>query len=251
MILAIVQARMGSSRLPGKVLMEICGQPMLQLQLERVRRAALIDRILVATTDSPADQPIVELCRQIGLPCFRGSENDVLARFCQAARAEGLGAGDAVVRLTADCPLADPEVIDRIISLYKESGADYASNVAPPTFPDGLDGEVFSFESLERAWREAVLVSEREHVTPFIRNHRELFRTVNLVNDTDLSDLRWTVDEAADLEMVRAVYESIYPIKPDFNMHDVWNFLKQNPETGTLNRDFQRNEGYTRSLAND
>lgn len=251
MIIAIVQARMGSSRLPGKVLKEICGQPMLKLQLERLRRASLIDRLLVATTESQSDQPIFELCRQMGLKCFRGSENDVLDRFYQAAREAGAGEGDAIVRLTADCPLADPEIVDRVIALYLDTGADYASNINPPTFPDGLDVEVFSYSSLGRAWSEAALASEREHVTPYIRNNEELFPSANLVNERDLSELRWTVDEAADLEMVRVVYNSLYFEKPGFVMQDVLDFLEKNPEAAEINRGFIRNEGYQRSLADD
>lgn len=251
MKLAIIQARMGSTRLPGKVLKEVCGKPLLQLQLERVEQASRLDRFMVATTGREADQAIAVLCERIEVRCYRGSEDDVLDRFYQAARLAGCQAGDAIIRLTADCPLLDPEVIDRVICLYDEAQVDYASNVNPPTFPDGLDVEVFSYTALNKAWSTALLKSEREHVTPYIRNHPELFSQANYKGLQDLSALRWTVDEARDLELVTHIYEHFYPRSRVFSLDEILAFLADHPEVAAINQGFARNEGYLKSLAGD
>ena len=189
-----VQARMGSSRLPGKVLREIAGRPMIDWVLARASRAALADRVVLATTDSAKDDALVAHVRALGYGVARGSEADVLARYADAAAAMDAG---VVVRITADCPFIDPAVVDAVIALRAAEGADYASNTDPATFPDGLDVEVFTAKALARAAREAVARHDREHVTPYLR--RGAFRRVALVHDSDQSALRWTVDEAADL----------------------------------------------------
>ena len=204
-VVAIVQARMGSSRLPGKVLLDIAGAPMLWHVVQRARRATTLDRVLVATSTATADDAVATWCVTTGVECFRGSEPDVLDRYYQAATQAG---ADVVVRLTADCPLLDPAVIDRVVTCFLTGSYDYVSNVAPPTFPDGLDTEVFYLAALQRAWQEAHKPSEREHVTPYLRQHPEFFRLGNVTHSTDLSALRWTVDEPADLAFVRAVYSS-------------------------------------------
>src|SRR5215470_15506655 len=165
-VVAIIQARMGSTRLPGKVLLDIAGQPMLGRVISRVCRAKTIEQIVVATSTAAADDAVSAFCAERGIVCFRGSETDVLDRYYQAAR---LVQAKTIVRITADCPLLDPEVIDLTVSRFLEGGWDYISNVNPPTFPDGLDTEVFSFAALERAWREATSVTHREHVTPYLR----------------------------------------------------------------------------------
>lgn len=251
MIFCIIQARTGSTRLPGKVLKNICDKPLLIHVVERVAYSKLIDDIIVATTISKSDDAIESLCLQNGIMCFRGSEEDVLDRYYRAAQAFQTTKGDAIVRITADCPLIDPDVIDQVIELYKQSGADYASNIDPPTYPDGLDVEVFSFAALEKAWLEAKLLSEREHVTLFIREHRDRFKISNLENASDVSALRWTVDEAEDLEIIKEIYESLYKAGSLFKTDDVLDYLAKHSEVIQKNSSFSRNEGLLKSLQHD
>ena len=246
MIVAIIQARMGSTRLPGKVLACIASQPMLWHVVNRTRRAKLLDEVVVATSTDASDVPVVLFCEQEKIPCFRGSQDDVLDRYYQAAK--GYQAS-VVVRITADCPLIDPEVVDEVIDVYLKGDYDYVTNTAPPTFPDGLDTEVFSFQALERAWHEAKRQSEREHVTPYIYNHPELFRMGNVASGKDLSGMRWTVDEPSDLEFVRVVYEHANGML--FNMEHVIDLLERHPEFLEINSDIERNEGYQKSLRED
>ena len=227
MIAAIIQARMGSTRLPGKVLAEIAGHPMLWHVVNRVREAKTLDKVIVATSDSPSDNILVASCEQDGIPCFRGREDDVLDRYYQAARWIG---ADAIVRITADCPLIDPVVLDKVVTAYLDGECNYASNTIERTYPDGLDTEVFSFEALEKAWREARLMSEREHVTPYIWKNLDLFRLRQVTQQTDLSDLRWTVDEPEDLEFVRKIYEYLYQPGHVFLMDDIVKLLQRHPE---------------------
>jgi len=238
--IAIVQARMGSSRLPGKVLKPILGRPMLKLQIERLRRCKRIDRLVVATSVNPEDQAIADLCQRVGVDCFRGDPENVLDRFYRAAKRYNPG---HVVRLTGDCPLADPALIDDLVGFYLSHGCDYASNCHEPSLPDGLDAEIFSFSALEQAWKEADLPSHLEHVTPFIRAHPERFKIACYKYHTDLSHLRWVVDEPEDLEFVRWVYEALYPIKPEFGTEDILALLERRPELLKLNEGFRRNEG--------
>lgn len=249
MILAILQARMSSSRLPGKVMMPLLGQPMLARQLERVRRAILIDHLMVATSVDASDDPVALLCEQTGTACFRGQLDDVLDRFYQAALPYR---PEYIVRLTGDCPLADPELIDRVIRSCLDSGCDHLSNGGEPiTFPDGLDVEVLRFSALEQAWNEARLPSEREHVTPFIYNRPQRFRLGQYKNPVDLSHLRWTVDEPDDFELVRIIYETLYPQQSDFGTDAILRLLEDRPELATLNTRHVRNEGYAKSLLRD
>lgn len=251
MNLVIVQARMGSTRLPGKVLKKVCGKTLLELQNERIQMVAGIDRIVIATTVAVGDDEIVQVCTQNGIDYFRGSENDVLDRYYQTACILGCKPEDTILRITADCPLIDPQVVTSVLQLYDEAGVDYATNADPPTYPDGLDVEVFSFAVLAQAWQEAGLPSEREHVTPYIRNHPELFTRANLQNDMDLSNMRWTVDEPEDFELVRLIYENLYFLKRDFLMNDILKLLDQNPHYKNINNSFRRNEGYQKSLIKD
>jgi spore coat polysaccharide biosynthesis protein SpsF len=248
MILGIVQARSSSSRLPGKILKPILGTPMLAHQITRLRRSRLIDKLIIATSDDPSDDPLAALAREIGIECFRGALDDVLDRFYQAARAQ---APEHVVRLTGDCPLADPAVIDAAIALHLESGSDYTTNAVEATWPDGLDVEVFRFACLEEAWREAKLPSQREHVTPFINKQPARYRITHLKGDVDLSHMRWTVDEPADFEFVTAVYQRLYPVNPAFSTADVLALLEREPQLADVNSRFQRNEGLARSLQKD
>lgn len=244
MIGAIVQARMGSTRLPGKVMMDIGGQPMLGRVIERVRQAPGIDTVLVATSTAPADQAVAEHCAATGVPCFAGSEHDVLDRFYRAAQLHGL---TAIVRITADCPLLDPEVVGQVAALL-DGGYDYAANVHPPTFPDGLDAEAFSMAALAAAWRDATLPSDREHVTPFIWRHPGRFPSRNLAAPADYSHLRWTVDDARDLAFVRTIYRRL---GSRAHWREVLQLLAESPELADLNAGTIRNEGYLRSLALD
>jgi len=247
-MLAVLQARVSSKRLPGKVLMPILGQPMLARQIERILRAKNIDEVVVATSTDSRDDPLVEICRNAGVLCFRGSLDDVLDRVFIAAQSR---AASAIVRLTGDCPLADPAVIDHVIEAYRTSGADYASNTLQPTLPDGLDVEVASFSALQRAWADARLPSEREHVTPYLYAHPELFRLHPVQWSADLSSLRWTVDTTADFDFVTAVYQNLYPSKPDFTMEDVLRLLDSRTELLAINHGQKRNEGFLKSLARD
>lgn len=245
---AIIQARVSSTRLPGKVLRPILGKPIMQLQLERIQRSKHIDKIVVATSNQPEDDELHKLCTTMGVACFRGSLDDVLDRFYGAASE---WYPEHVVRLTGDCPLADPDIIDKTIEFHLNAGYDYSSNTLDPTYPDGLDVEVFRFSCLKDAWKEAELVSEREHVTPFIYKRPERYRLGSCKGLTDLSNLRWTVDESDDFELIKAIYESLYPEKPDFTTLDILNYLEANPEYLKLNDKHERNEGYKKSLLAD
>jgi spore coat polysaccharide biosynthesis protein SpsF (cytidylyltransferase family) len=248
MIAAIIQARMSSTRLPGKTLTEIAGEPVLAHLVRRAKLIPRLERVIIATTTNTADAAILQFAEERELPVFVGSENDVLDRFYQTARKFEVS---TIVRVTPDCPLMDPHVAGTVLAEYLrlQPEADYVSNVHPPTYPDGLDTEVFSFDALARAWSEAEKPSEREHVTPYMRNHPELFRLVNVQHDQDLSSLRWTVDEPADLEFARAVYSHF--ASPSFGMEDVLRLLRQHPELAELNRGIGRNEGYLKSLRAD
>lgn len=218
--LAILQARMTSSRLPGKVMAPVLGEPMIGRQLERLARSARIGRIVVATSVDASDDPLAAYVEGLGHLVFRGSLADVLGRFAGAMAM--VPEADTIVRLTADCPLADWAVIDATIDCYRDAGADYASNTpAVRTYPHGLDTEVMSRDALEQACREAIDPYEREHVTPFIYRRPERFRLAYLSQATSQAHLRWTVDLPEDLAFVRATYERLYPRNPAFTSADV------------------------------
>jgi len=222
---------------------------MLARQLERAKRSQRMDALVVATSDRAEDDPIQTLCEKQGVACFRGNLNDVLDRFYLAAKPY---ASEHVVRLTGDCPLIDPEVVDATIEFYLQGAYDYASNAqAPYTFPDGLDVEVFRFQHLERAAREAELPSYREHVTPFMSKHPEQFTIGHYTREPSLGHLRWTVDEPEDFEMVRQIYEALYPINPSFTTRDILALLKESPNMMRLNSHIARNAGVRPSLAAD
>lgn len=248
MIIAVLQARLSSSRLPGKVLKPILDQPMLALQIERIKRSQLIDQLVVATSTSPEDEQISKLCQEIEVVSFRGSLDDVLERVYQAAKPYS---PTYLVRLTGDCPLCDSELIDQVIQFHVDGNYDYSSNCLIPTYPDGLDVEICRFQCLEIAEKEATLPSHREHVTPFINQQPDRFKLGNYQHDQDLSYLRWTVDELADFELVRQIYTNLYPQNPSFNMRDILDWLYQHPEWQTHNSKYERNEGFTKSLLAD
>ncbi len=217
---AIIQARMSSSRLPGKVLMPIAGRASILFMCDRVRRARSVDALCIATSDDPSDDPLADCLRSAGIPCVRGSLNDVLARFSMAARTYE---ARTVVRLTGDCPLIDADLIDRVVHHLHAEGLDYASNIDPPTFPDGLDVEAMTIGALDTAGREARLAAEREHVTPFIRENPRRFRAGHVLSPVDLSNLRWTIDYSDDLEFVRKL---IRKLDVDPVLADRYDFLR-------------------------
>lgn len=241
----IIQARMSSTRLQGKVLADVNGHPMLWRVIDRVRRSKLAPETLVACSDNPQDDAIQSFCSAQGVRCFRGSEEDVLDRFYKAA--ETLGA-QVLVRVTADCPLVDPGLIDAVVARLGEEKADYASNTLLPTFPDGLDCEAFTWTALQRAWRETTQNSEREHVTPYLR-HSGKFKlcSVTAIPAEAAPNERWTVDEPADLEFVRAVYAAMGD-SAEFCWRDVMKLLSQHPELRQLQGDAIMNEGYYKTL---
>jgi len=248
-VIAIIQARMGSNRLPGKVMLDISGKPMLWHVINRVKHAKNIDNIVVATTNLTEDEQIIQLTDAIGVYHCAGSENDVLDRYYQAALKYG---GDVIVRVTADCPLIDPDIIDNAIEFFLTHEYDFIGNTIKPTFPDGLDTWIFSFDALKLAWEQASLASDREHVTTYIINNPNLFKIKNYKNSADLSKMRWTVDEDPDLEFVRKVYKNLY-IENDniFKMEDILELIKKKPELSKLNVGIMRDQGYLKSLQND
>lgn len=248
MIVAIVQARMGSSRLPGKVMMEIVGKPALWHLVNRLSRAQLVDKIVIATPDKEENKPILRLAQDLGVGSFAGSEEDVLDRYFQVAKRFN---ADVIVRITADCPLVDCHVVDKVIRRYLEGDCDCACNTLKRTYPDGLDVSVFSFQALAQAWEEAKWASEREYVTSYIYKNPDKFRVANVVNDVDLSHLRWTVDEDRDLEFVREIYQHLYQEGEVFGKEDVLRLLEEHPELLEINRDIVTRDGFLQSLGED
>ena len=242
---AIIQARMASTRLPGKVLANIGDKPMLLRVVERVRQATRVNQVVVATSEGAADDPLARLCVDHDIACYRGSERDVLDRYYQAARSYN---ADAVVRVTADCPLIDPSVIDRVVGTFQAGEYDYVTNTLCYTYPDGLDVEVCTFVALERAWHEACKSSEREHVTPYLRLAGK-FRVANVVHEHDLSGYyyRWTVDDSVDLAFVRAIYAH-FGDRVNFGLGDVLALLDQRPDLLAQQGSAIMNEGYYTSL---
>lgn len=248
MITAIIQARMGSTRLPNKVMLPLMGQPMIAHVIRRVQAATTIEQVVLATTDDPNDNPLAEFVDSWGVKVYRGSESDVLDRYYQAAKCFG---ASVIVRITGDCPVIDPAVIDGTVGLFRSGDYDYVNNFLSRTYPDGLDTEVMRFAALETAWQSAKLNSEREHVTPYLYKHPEKFRQVGLVRAPDLSAHRWTVDEPRDFEFIRAVYEALYPANPLFDTDSIMAFLENRPELSALNVGIPTNEGYEKSLQDD
>ena len=228
---AIIQARMGSSRLPGKVLKDLQGETVLGRVVRRLRRSRQISKIVVATTTEATDKVIVAECDRLQVLCFRGSERDVLDRYYQAAH---VNAAEAVVRVTSDCPLIDAKLVDETVEVFRDEHADYASNVSPRTYPRGLDTEVFTFDALDRAWREAREPHQREHVTPYLYEHPQIFRLASRSGAADYSRYRWTVDTREDLELLRAIY-SRFDGDDDFSWQDVIALMKREPELAELN----------------
>jgi len=248
---AIIQARMTSTRLPGKVLQQINQRPMLSYMVERVKRAKLIDDVVIATSTGISDNSIEEFCHTHNCLCFRGNLDDVLDRYFQAAVQVGC---KTVVRLTSDCPVIDPEIIDSVVLTFNSGGYDYCANTAPPegsTFPDGMDVEVFSFAALEKAWKEATKPSDREHVTFYFWHNPDKFKTYRYDLPENLSSYRLTVDYPADFEVIKSILSSLYPVNPKFTMQEVIDFLNQNKEVLLINSTIVRNQGWLSAFEKD
>jgi len=239
-VVALVQARMGSTRMPNKVMKPIGGIPMIELLLSRLAIASKVDQIVVATSVDPRNRPLIEHVRKLGFACEQGSEHDVLDRFVRAAKSHQ---ADVVVRITGDCPLVDPVLVDEVICCFKASKVDYFSNISPPTYPDGLDIEVFTFRALEQSSRETNKPFDREHVTPYLRGSSR-FTTAALQNSQDLSMLRWTVDELADFAVIEKVFQHFHP-RTDFGWGEVLSLQQQQPAIFSANQKINRNEGAT------
>ena len=237
----IVQARMTSTRLPGKVLKQVLGKPLLEYQIERLQRVKLANEIVIATTTNETDEPIVELCNRLAVAYFRGSEDDVLSRYYGAATAHK---ADLVVRVTSDCPLIDPQVIDTVIDycLQNQSHYDYVSNSLERTYPRGMDTEVFSFSTLQQAFGEATAQPDREHVTPFIYRQPARYRLGHVIYSEDCSHHRWTVDTPEDFELIQKIIEAVYPNQPNFTLEDCLRLLQEQPAWYLINSHIEQKQ---------
>lgn len=236
-ICVIIQARMGSTRLPGKVMKKKFGKTILIHDLERIKRMETIDKIVVATTTLKEDDIIVNTVKgydeNIGI--YRGSSEDVLDRYYKAAKEFK---AEVIVRITSDAPLIDPKISDMVVKTFLKNQCDYCCNNMPGTYPYGLDTEVFPFESLERAWKEAHTPYEREHVTPYIRKNPEKFRLLNVKNNVDLSHLRWALDYPEDFKFITEIYKRLYPKKKIFYMEDILKILESEPNLIDINKKY-------------
>lgn len=237
--IAIVQARMASTRLPGKVMLDVCGKPVLLHIIDRLKACKFLDNIVIATTINKRDDIIFDLIKNYDndIGVFRGSEKNVLERYYLAAKKFN---ADIVVRVTSDNPLIDPTLIDGLIREFLRKECDYASNSLNRTFPLGLDAEVFSLNALEKAYQSANHDYEREHVTPYIKENPDKFKLFNVSNDINLSHLRWTLDTKEDFEFIKVVYQKIYPKKQMFLMNDVLDLLDKEPELIDINKNIEQ-----------
>ena len=246
MIGCIIQARMGSSRLPGKVLMESDhGKPLLYYVVNQLRHCEKVKNLVIATTTNQEDDEIEKFANNNSVSIFRGSEKDVLDRYFQCAKKYSFS---TIVRITADCPLIDPQIVDRVIEKFFSENYDYATNTLIRTFPIGTDVEVFSFGVLEKTWKNAQMPSEREHVTPYIRN-QGIFKTINVKNDKNISNLRLTVDRMEDFELIKQILKNI-SINP-IHLGNVLELFSRKPELIDINKHIDNNEGFSRSLNED
>jgi len=241
-VVAIVQARMGSTRLPNKVMELINGKPMIELLLRRLEKARELNEIVLATSEDPKNQPLIKHISQLGFRYWQGSESDVLDRYLHAAH---FAEADIVVRITGDCPLIDPAIVDSVIRHFKSDSADYCSNTIPATYPDGLDVEVFTIKALERAAFEAIEPFDREHVTPYLKNPSK-FKQLQFIGPEDKSSLRWTVDELDDLNVIKAIFLHFAP-EINFSTNEIMELEKLRPNIFQLNKHILRNEGASMS----
>ena len=248
-VIAIVQARMGSNRLPGKVMKDILGKPMLWYLINRLQHSQLIEKIVIAVPDKESDKVLVEFAEEIGIDSFAGSEEDVLDRYYGAAKKYN---AETIVRITGDCPLIDPDLVDLVVDHYlkNKDKIDFVHNGL--SYPDGIvETEVFSFNVLEEAWKRAKFVSEREHVTAYIWKNNYIFRIDTLEHIEDLSHLRLVVDDARDFALVDEIFKHLYKKDKIFHLNDILDFLYKNPHLLELNKRTLRNEGYVKSIEND
>jgi len=249
MIAAIIQARMGSSRLPDKVMKIIVGKPMLWHLINRLRKSELIEKLIIATTNKTQDRKIIDFAKENNVLYFAGSEKDVLDRFYYSAKKFKV---ETIVRITGDCPLIDPSLVDMIINFYIDNKKKYDIVHNGNTFPDGvLETEVFSFDILKKTWENAKLSSEREHVTSYIWKNPEMFRQATAENSKDLSYLRLVVDDEKDLKLVKIIFQNLYREDSMFYLEDIVRFLNKNPGLTMLNKNTIRNEGYLKSISKD
>lgn len=232
-VVAIVQARMGSTRLPGKVLKEVLSRPLLSYQIERMKKIQNIDELVIATTPN-GNESIIELCDKENITYFIGSEKDVLERYYLAAKKYQ---ADIIVRMTSDCPLIDPVIVDQVIDMYLQNDFDYVSNTQLRTFPRGMDTEVFSFKALEKAYYEAKLEYEHEHVTPYLYLNAEKFKIGQYTQKYDSNEIRLTVDTPEDFALIKLIFEKLYPENPDFLLEDTLEILKQHPSWLEINKE--------------
>lgn len=247
MILAVMQARCSSNRLPGKVLKPILGSPMILYEMERLAKSR-VDKAVLATSIETSDDKLASVVSEAGWDVYRGNLDDVLDRYYQCAK---VYRPDHVLRVTGDCPFLDWQIIDKVIDRHLAEGNDYTSNTLEYKYPDGLDAEIMTFSALDQAWHEARLASEREHVTLYLKNHPEKIKQGSVVCEQDLSRMRWTVDEPEDFEFARLVYEHFEKVQPFFLMEDVLGLLHEQPNLMKINQGFIRNEGLLKSLRED
>jgi len=247
MIGCIIQARMGSSRLPGKTLIKLDeNYSTLDYVINQLSHSNLLDKIIVATTNLEQDDIIEKNLKTKQIDCFRGSSNDVLDRYYKCAKKFQI---NKIVRITADCPLIDPVLVDTVIQKFESEECDYVTNTLTRTFPIGTDVEIFSFKILEETWKIATLPSEREHVTSFMRKKESNFNLVNIKNDVDLSNLRWTLDRKEDLVLIRKIISKTH--KNPILMNDILDLFSSEPELKKINMNIDQNEGMLKSLKRD
>jgi len=248
MILAILQARTSSTRLPGKVLLDVLGKPMIIRQIERIKYAKNIDKLVVATSNEVEDLELIEVCKNNKIEFFCGDLNNVLKRFYDCALQYK---PDNIVRLTGDCPLIDPEIIDKVIKFHLDGNFDYTSNVLNSHYPDGLDVEIFNFKSLKISDEKAQLQSQKEHLTQYILSNKQDFKIGFFYEGKNRSELRWTVDNKEDFDLITKIYQKLYHKNSIFLMKDIIKLIDNEPDLEKINNKYQRNEGLLKSLLND
>ncbi|WP_431811458.1 cytidylyltransferase domain-containing protein [Lysinibacillus sp. FW12] len=231
-IVAIIQARMGSTRLPGKILKKVNGRPLLSYQIERLKQSNYINDLVIATTIDEKDDLIVEFCEKNNILSFRGSEKDVLARYYETAKAFK---AEAIVRITSDCPIIDVQVVDKTIQFFIDKNFEYVSNTVERTYPRGLDTEIFTFAALEIAYNEAILERDREHVTAYFYTNPDIFKIGSVCNEIDYSKYRWTVDTEEDFQLIKNIIENLYSENPQFTLHDTVQLMEANPDWFNIN----------------
>jgi spore coat polysaccharide biosynthesis protein SpsF len=248
MNLAILQARSNSTRLPRKIFLDLLGKPMILRQYDRIRLCKKIDKIVIATSDNNQDLDLVKLCKENQIDFFCGSLDDVLKRFYDCSLKYK---PKNIIRLTGDCPLCDPDLIDKVINYHIINKFDYTCNTLEPFYPDGLDVEILNFNSLKISYDNSKLLSQREHVTQYILNNQNKFKIGFFYEGIKNDNLRLTVDNYEDYELIKIIYEKLYFINPNFLLNDIIQLLEEFPELIKINEKFLRNEGLKKSLDND